>query len=189
MENRIRHIRRLRGLTLKEVAERAGTTPQTISRLETSVMGLSTDWLARLAAALGVRQAELLDEAGTGAIPFVGIVGPDGIVSAEFADDQDFAFRIPAEHPLAVRMESDCGPYRRGEIVLASRSETDDLSNCWNHDCIVETRDGALLLRRLVEGDAGRAILVGLDSGAEVRHGAELAWAARIVMRITCPKQ
>lgn len=57
---RIREIRKLRGLTLEEVARDTGTTPQTIQRLETDQMTVSLDWLERLAGALEVKPVDLL---------------------------------------------------------------------------------------------------------------------------------
>lgn len=49
---RIREERVKSHLTLKELAKRAHTTPQTISRLETGGMTISIEWLERLASLL-----------------------------------------------------------------------------------------------------------------------------------------
>ena len=56
MINRIRDIRRDKGMTLADLAEacRPPTTPQTIGRLETGLRNLSIKWMDRIAAALGV---------------------------------------------------------------------------------------------------------------------------------------
>ena len=56
MINRIRDIRREKGMTLADLAEacRPPTTPQTIGRLETGMRNLSIKWMDRIAAALGV---------------------------------------------------------------------------------------------------------------------------------------
>ena len=56
MINRIRDIRREKGMTLADVAERCSppTTAQTIGRLETGTRQLSLTWMNRIAAALGV---------------------------------------------------------------------------------------------------------------------------------------
>ena len=61
MINRIRAIRKEKGLTLADVAERCSppTTAQTIGRLETGMRNLSLVWMNRIAAALDV-EPELL---------------------------------------------------------------------------------------------------------------------------------
>jgi transcriptional regulator with XRE-family HTH domain len=62
MINRIRDIRREKGLTLADVAARCAppTTPQTIGRLETGMRNLSLVWMNRIAAALAVEPELLL---------------------------------------------------------------------------------------------------------------------------------
>lgn len=62
--NRIKELRKARGLTLAELARRAGTTNQQVSKLELGQIRLSVDWIDRLAAALGVAPAALLPAAG-----------------------------------------------------------------------------------------------------------------------------
>lgn len=64
MRNRIREIRKLRGLTLAEVAEKAHTTPQHLSRLEKKE-NIDTKWLEVLAQIFEVKTSDLfyLDEA------------------------------------------------------------------------------------------------------------------------------
>ena len=58
----IREVRRAKGLTLEEVAQRCDppTTAQTIGRLETGTRTVSVVWLNRIAAALGVDAADLV---------------------------------------------------------------------------------------------------------------------------------
>lgn len=73
MRNRIREIRKLKGLTLAEVAEKAHTTPQHLSRLEKKE-NIDTKWLEILARIFEVKTSDLfyLDEAeepnGSGAL-------------------------------------------------------------------------------------------------------------------------
>ena len=56
MINRIRDIRRQKGLTLADLAAACvpPTTPQTVGRLETGMRNLSLKWMERIAAALEV---------------------------------------------------------------------------------------------------------------------------------------
>ena len=62
MINRIRDIRKQKGMTLAEVAAacRPATTAQTIGRLETGMRNLSLVWMNRIAAALGVEPERML---------------------------------------------------------------------------------------------------------------------------------
>ena len=62
MINRIRDVRKEKGVTLAEVAAACDppTTAQTIGRLETGMRNLSLDWMNRIAAALGVEPETLL---------------------------------------------------------------------------------------------------------------------------------
>lgn len=50
----IRAHRKLQRLTLKDVAGRLGTSPQTVQRLEAATMTLSVDWIERISEALGL---------------------------------------------------------------------------------------------------------------------------------------
>jgi len=56
----VRAYRKLRGLTLLQIAVLCGTTPQTIQRLETANMTMSLDWLQALADALKVEPYQLV---------------------------------------------------------------------------------------------------------------------------------
>jgi 3-keto-5-aminohexanoate cleavage enzyme len=60
VRERLRALRRDRGLTQAVVAGRAGMAPSTLSRLESGARRLTLDHLAPLAAALGVAVADLL---------------------------------------------------------------------------------------------------------------------------------
>lgn len=60
MKNRINEIRKAKSLTLDDVAARAGTTPQQVSRLEKGERRLTAEWMERISAALGVGKFELL---------------------------------------------------------------------------------------------------------------------------------
>ena len=62
MINRLKEIRQQKGLTLAEVADKAETSLQQIQRLENGERRLTTDWIARLAKALNVSQAEIVPD-------------------------------------------------------------------------------------------------------------------------------
>lgn len=63
VRRRLRELRTDQGLTLQDVAERAGIDVSTLSRLESGKRRLALDHLPRLAAALGVTSDDLLGAA------------------------------------------------------------------------------------------------------------------------------
>ena len=80
MITRIREVRRARGMTLDEVAQACvpATTPQTIVRLETGTRTVSVGWLNRIAAALKVDAADLVDHPERAELPVVAVLGGNG---------------------------------------------------------------------------------------------------------------
>lgn len=76
----IRQVRRAKGLTLEEVAQRCvpPTTAQTIGRLETGTRTVSVDWLNRIAAALEVAPADLVTLPERTALPVAATLDSDG---------------------------------------------------------------------------------------------------------------
>ena len=62
MENNIRKLRIARGWTMEELANRVEGAPHftTIAKLERSQRKLSTDWMAKIAKALGISPEELI---------------------------------------------------------------------------------------------------------------------------------
>lgn len=185
MQTRIREYRKRHGLTLQQLADKVGTTPQTVQRLETANMTVSMDWLGRFAEALGVRVADLIAEEPESGIRLLGRMRRAGMAAAQRSqeDTEIITLSAPAEDPVAVRLEEDIGPYRRGSIVIGNRLRGPDIVNAHGHDCIVAAADGAVALRRVLLRD-GRATLVPLDESDDVRFDVDLAWAARLVMTV-----
>ena len=58
----LKTLRERRGLSMDELAERIETTGSTISKLEKGQMKLTVEWMEKLAEALGVHPAELIDD-------------------------------------------------------------------------------------------------------------------------------
>jgi transcriptional regulator with XRE-family HTH domain len=183
MKNRIRHYRRQRHMTLKDLADSIGTTPQTVSRLETEVMTLSTDWLERLAQALGVHASELLDAPERPDIPILGFLGANGALTRS-ADGDRLIFDVRSEHPVAVRLTHRYGPYRAGEVLVGTRLDGVELAKAIGRDCICCLTDNRLVLRRVIRGEGGSYTLISLASDGEVSYNQALLWAARLVLRL-----
>lgn len=61
-DNRIRELRKKAGLSQAELGERVGLHQTQIGKLENSGRNLTFEWARRIAKALNVRLADLLDE-------------------------------------------------------------------------------------------------------------------------------
>ena len=184
MRTRIRELRKSRGLTLRELAEKVGTTPQTIQRLETANMTVSTTWLEKIAGALNVEVAELISAPASRDIPFLGRVGQHGAVYRTGYEAATFHLGVPADDPIAVRLEHDTGAYRAGSILIASRLQNQDYLNANGSDCLVGLTSASVLLRRILFTKAGTLIFAPLDAGAGAEFEQPLSWLARIVMTV-----
>ncbi len=78
--NRVRELREERGLTAEQLASLVNTTEATISRLETGERKLTEDWMRRIARALDVEPADLLELAAFVNMddevePYIGLAG------------------------------------------------------------------------------------------------------------------
>lgn len=62
MPNRIKEFRKQQGLTLKDLADKLKTTPQTVQRLEAGTMTVSLRWLEAFAGALKVSVRDLIND-------------------------------------------------------------------------------------------------------------------------------
>ena len=76
MANRIREFRKAKEWSLQALAERAGTTRQQIDKLEKGERRLTQEWMERLAAALGCKPADLIDQSAPPPVSVPEIVPP-----------------------------------------------------------------------------------------------------------------
>ena len=58
---RLRRERQQQRISVRELARRIGSDPNTVSRLETGKRRMSVEWLSTLSDALGLRASELLE--------------------------------------------------------------------------------------------------------------------------------
>ena len=178
MITRIREVRRARGMTLDDVARACSppTTPQTIGRLETGTRTVSIGWLNRIAEALGVEAADLVEGGGDkGELPVIAVLGSAG-ASAPRRTAVVVAPR-PKGGQVAITVASGSGDYRAGDEIWCDMVEG-DFARALNRDVLVPRPAGRFLFGRLIDRDEGRLQLLPPGAGARQQIVANPPWLA-----------
>jgi len=183
MINSIRAVRRAKRLTLEDVALRCDppTTAQTIGRLETGTRTLSLGWMNRIAKALGVDAAELVQLPQDTQLTITALLGADG-VEAPTRVEQALTAR-PGEDMVAVRVTSSIGDYRAGDEIWCRRIEG-DWSASLNRDLLVPRPAGRFFFARLLNVDGEKLHLLPLGTGQRQQVVNNPPWAAVAVRLI-----
>jgi|SRR5436190_15003455 transcriptional regulator with XRE-family HTH domain len=181
MITRIREVRRARGMTLDEVAQacRPATTPQTIGRLETGTRTVSVGWLNRIASALGVDAADLIDHPDRAELPVVAILGANGAIAPKRQ-----ALVVPPKvgaGQIAMTVSASVGDYRAGDEVWLDRIEAGDYAHALNRDLLVPRPAGRFLFGRLIGREDGKLHLLPPGAGGRQSVVADPPWAAMAV--------
>ena len=167
--NRIRDLRKAKGLTLADLAAACDppTTAQTIGRLETGMRSLSLTWMNRIAAALGVDPASLMraDSAAPARIVAeLAATGPEALTAPrEAVLPSDLAANPAAPAPLVLAVRESIGEYRPGDLIwlqpLTPEPDPAAMTRAMNRDCLVPRPAGRFAFGRLIDR---RGTLVGL---------------------------
>lgn len=178
MITRIRDVRRAKGLTLDDVAKRCDppTTAQTIGRLETGTRTVSIGWLNRIAAALGVNTAELVDLPGTERIEVTAYLGAEGAYAPGRASH--FIAPIIEGGMVGLQITSAIGDYRAGDEIWCQRIAPADYAGALNRDVLFPRPGGRFLFGRLIGRDTERVQILPLTSGARQQILSDPPWAA-----------
>lgn len=164
MTNRIRDIRKAKGLTLADVAAacQPPTTAQTIGRLETGMRQLSLTWMNRIAAALGVEPASLMRAEAAPAPQIVAELGPGGPEALSTPREAVLPSMLAGEDgpaPLVLSITASVGEYRPGDLLWLRPLGPDQAQSAINRDCLVPRPGGRFAFGRLIDR---RGSLVGL---------------------------
>lgn len=181
LRTRLRELRKAKGWTLAEVANHLGTTAQTISRLETNVMTVSTDWLQRFADLYNVSAAELIDEAPRAAVTVIGHVSADGQISNHMT--APLPVPVTLAGGIAVKLDTAQGPFGPNSYLVATRLEGRNLSSANGKACIVQCTNGPMRLGKLINGMNDKFTLVPLGKG-DVLYDQVVEWAAAVKFEI-----
>lgn len=180
----IREVRRAKGLTLEQVAARCDppTTAQTIGRLETGTRTVSVAWLNRIAAALEVDAADLVQLPDRPEIPVAAELDAQGAQAP-----RHLATLVPprAEPALvAIRVLGGVGDYRAGDAIWCERLAPQSFAGALNRDVLVPRPAGRFLFARLIGREEGKLHLLPLGAGARQQVVADPPWIARAVRLI-----
>jgi transcriptional regulator with XRE-family HTH domain len=178
MITRIREVRRARGMTLDDVARACSppTTPQTIGRLETGMRTVSVGWLNRIAAALEVDAADLVDHPDRAELPVVAVLGANGASAPKRQ-----ALVVPPKvgaGQIALTVSASVGDYRAGDEVWCERLAPDDFGRALNRDIIVPRPAGRFLFGRLIDRENARLHLLPLGAGGRQQVVTDPPWIA-----------
>ena len=177
-------------MTLADVAAacRPPTTPQTVGRIETGTRTLSTDWMERLGAALGVEPASLVRGEDREPVHIVATLGDTGAEPLAAAREAILPSELSANAPmLCVQVEASQGEYRAGDQLWLRRSSPEEAPTFVNRDVLVPRPGGRFAFGRLIDR---RGTLVGiLPPGAGqkqvvVDNPAWIAVAAMLVRKL-----
>lgn len=174
----IRDVRRAKGLTLQDVADRCvpPTTAQTIGRLETGTRTVSVGWLNRIADALGVAAADLVQLPDRTDLPVAALIGADGA----HAPRRTLAAvpPVPGDGALALRVESAVGDYRSGDEIWCDRLVPEAFANALNRDVLVPRPAGRFVFGRLIGREGGKLLILPPGAGSRQQVVADPAWIA-----------
>ena len=179
MITRIREVRRARGMTLDDVAQACSppTTPQTIGRLETGTRTVSIGWLNRIAEALGVEAADLVEGGGDKAeLPVVAVLGVNGAAAPKRT-----AVVVPPRpkgRQVAITVSASNGDFRAGDEIWCDTVEPEEFGRALNRDVLVPRPAGRFLFGRLIDRDEGRLQLLPPGAGGRQQVIANPPWIA-----------
>lgn len=184
MQSRIRDVRRAKGLTLADVAERCTppTTAQTIGRLETGMRVLSLIWINRIADALGVDSSDLVALPDQQYLPVAAVLQDDGT----FAPTKEERIMVPniGGTMVGLRIAVSTGEYRHGDELWMEQLQPDAYATALNLDVLVPRPGGRFLFGRLLGREAGKLHILPLEAGARQQVVTDPAWIAKAVRLI-----
>ncbi len=190
MINRVRDIRKQKGMTLADVAARCKppTTAQTIGRLETGMRNLSLVWMNKIAAALGV-EPELLVRGDEAEQPrLIARLLDSGAEALTVPRDAILPTELGGDGPLvALAVEASAGEYRAGDQLWLRETEPEDFARLLNRDVLAPRPGGRFAFGRMIDRDEGRVALLPPGAGSKqvvVENPPWLAVAEMLVRKL-----
>ncbi len=155
---RIRELRKERGLTQRALAERVGVSQQNVSQIEKGDRQPQAEELPRFARALGVPVSSLFpSEEETATVPVMGYVGAGAEIYSPEEDQELDRVEAPwrATNRLAavvVRGESMEPEFHDGDIIFYEEPNSMDPERLVGRTAVVRTEDGRTYVKRILRG-------------------------------------
>lgn len=181
MINRIRDIRRQKGLTLADVAARCtpATTAQTIGRLETGMRQLSLTWMNRIAAALQVEPELLLRSDVADSPKYIARLTAEGAEPLPAPRDAILPSALGGDDGLvAMTIEAGAGEYRSGDQLWLRQHGPDHYPRLLNRDVLVPRPGGRFAFGRMIDRDDTRVAILAPAAGTRQIVVESPAWIA-----------
>lgn len=197
--HKLRAWRHFRGRTLEQLADAIGMSSQNLGRIERGLVPLSEEHHFALARALGIEVPDLFrdpDHQGEGGplIPIIGLVGADSEGTIVYATGQQSGDLVPlppegSESSRALEVVGFSGGEWAppGSIIYFEDQRHPPTPDMIGYPCVVETMDGRVLLKRLLNGS--KSGLYDLESRtAPLLSDVAIRWAAEVTY-VAQPKQ
>lgn len=164
MINRIRDIRKEKGLTLADVAERCSppTTAQTIGRLETGMRQLSLTWMNRIGAALEVEPDVLVRGEASAQPRIIARLAETGVEPLTAPRDAVLPTQLASDGKLvALAVEACGGEYQAGDqLWLRQIGDEKSWGRLINRDVLAPRPGGRFAFGRLIDRDGRRVAIL-----------------------------
>lgn len=185
MTTRIREYRKLRGMTLHYLAQKVGTTAQTIQRLETGTMTVSLDWLHRIAEVLGMPAAALLVTDTTASVPILGCLDAHGEVLTTHVEIQPktLSMVVAIPDPVAARVSEAIASFAPDTVLIGNKIEFDPELLLETRMSLVGFRSGRIVFRR-VTCNGHSIVLEAVQGTADDIPAVDIEWVAPIMMAV-----
>ena len=187
MINRIRTIRRQKGLTLADVAERCSppTTAQTIGRLETGMRQLSLGWMNKIARALDVDPELLVKGEEEQELRYLARYTEAGAEALPEPRDAILPTALGGEGTLvAMAVEASAGEYRAGDQVWCRQVGPEHYARLLNRDVLAPRPGGRFAFGRMIDRDESRVALLPPGQGTRQVVIDSPAWLAGAEMLV-----
>lgn len=187
--NRIREIRKAKGLTIEALAEAAGLSVTYVGRIEKGERNLSVKNINVFANALDVSPSDLLTQHLTSQRNVVAVMGRIGAGAEIMPDEEqipaDGLYEIETPFPLPddalafeVTGESMWPRYDEGDIIICWR-HGDSADEVLGWEAAVKTLEGRRYLKRVLRGAEPGTYDLESHNAPPIR-GVRLVWVAAI---------
>ena len=170
MINRVRDIRKQKGMTLADVAERCSppTTAQTIGRLETGMRNLSLVWMNRIAAALGVEPELLLRGEDSAQPQLIARLLDTGADALSAPRDAVLPTALGGDGVLvAMTIEHSAGEYRAGDQLWLRQCGPENFARLLNRDVLAPRPGGRFAFGRMIDRNGTRVAILPPGAGSK----------------------